>query len=195
MIDELNSKLLEHHEKFPLFGLILFTKAHPHIVKVLKDQEYYAALNEVSGDLIMIFATTLFQGGLVTPQPPRHPDPSVHVSYCLEPIWADPIENKEVMSWFNIKDSRELPIFVLFAFENSILCYKKYSLKNGTTQEAFNSLNEVISTIAFELEEKINDRTVSLFGKAKWEVSKLQFKRQLRDVAGVISQFRGITGV
>ena len=195
MIGELNSRLLEYHEKFPLFGLILFTRAHPHVVKVLKDSEYYAALNEISGDLIVVFATMLFQGGLVTPSPPPNPNPSININNKMQPIWADPSENKEVMSWFNIKDSRKLPVFVIFAFENSILCYKKYALKHSTVQDAFTSLEEVLSAVTVELKDKINDDTVSLFGKARWEVSKLQFKRQLRDVVGVVSQFRGVTGV
>jgi len=195
VIGELNSRLLEYHEKFPLFGLILFTRAHPHVVKVLKDSEYYAALNEISGDLIVVFATMLFQGGLVTPSPPPNPNPSININNKMQPIWADPSENKEVMSWFNIKDSRKLPVFVIFAFENSILCYKKYALKHSTVQDAFTSLEEVLSAVTVELKDKINDDTVSLFGKARWEVSKLQFKRQLRDVVGVVSQFRGVTGV
>ncbi|MDY7012080.1 MAG: hypothetical protein SVX43_00535, partial [Cyanobacteriota bacterium] len=70
MINELNSKLLENHERFPLFGLILFTRSHPHIVKVLRDRDYYAALNEISGDLLLVFAATLFEGSYKTPSPP-----------------------------------------------------------------------------------------------------------------------------
>jgi hypothetical protein len=55
-------------------------------------------------------------------------------------------------------------------------------LKHSTVQDAFTSLEEVLSAVTVELKDKINDDTVSLFGKARWEVSKLQFKRQLRDV-------------
>lgn len=54
---------------------------------------------------------------------------------------------------------------------------------------------EVMPQASSGEKDKINDDKVSLFGKAKWEVSKLQFKRQLRDVVGVVSQFRGVTGV
>jgi hypothetical protein len=214
LISELNDKLLENYENFPLFGLILFTKSHPHIVKVLKDKDYYDALDEISGKLLLVFATMLFDGGFRTPNPPPEKYPSkttkivtnevtgafyiestgTSTSYMMEPIWVDSSENKEVISWFNIKDSREFPLFVLFAFENSIMCYKKYPLRDSSVQEAFRSLKEVLSAISFELNDKMNDDSVSLFGKAKWEVSKLQFKRQLKDVAGVVSQFRGVTG-
>jgi hypothetical protein len=216
LIIELNDKLLDNYEKFPLFGLILFTRSHPHIVKVLKDDDYYAALDEISGNLLLVFATMLFDREIRTPNPSpekyplkttkivtNEPKGTFHIEHIehtvissgnMEPIWVDPSENKEIMSWFNIKDSREFPLFVLFAFENSIMCYKKYALRDSSVQEVFSSLEEVLSAISFELKDKMNDDSVSLFGKAKWEVSKLQFKRQLKDVAGVVSQFRGVTG-
>jgi len=36
--------------------VILFTDAHPHVVKVLQDREYWKALNEASGDDWYVFS-------------------------------------------------------------------------------------------------------------------------------------------
>ncbi|NES25165.1 MAG: hypothetical protein F6K41_41240 [Symploca sp. SIO3E6] len=189
IIADLNNKLLEYHEKFPFFGIVLFTEAHPHVVKALKDQEYYAALHEISGDSIAIFATMLFRGRLV------YPDFPPGVVGMFVPIWQEPVQNKELLSWFDIKDSQKLPMFVLFGFENSLLYYRKHSLKDSSVQESFDSLREVLSLVATTIQDNANTDSKSLFRKAKWEISKLQFKRQIKDLIGVVSQFRGVSGL
>ncbi|MBD1857961.1 MULTISPECIES: hypothetical protein [Leptolyngbya] len=189
MITDLNNKLLEYYGKFPLFGIVLFTEAHPHIVKVLKDQEYYAALDEISGDSIAVFATMLLRGKL------EYPDLPPGTIGMLVPIWKEPSKNKEVLSWFDIKDSQKLPIFVLFGFESGLLYYQKYALSDTSVQQSFDSLREVLSSISTKIQDNADDDPTSLFKKARWEISKLQFKHQIKDVIGVVSQFRGVSGL
>ena len=189
MITELNNQLLEHHEKFSLFGIILFTEVHAHVVKMLKDKEYYAALNEASGDQIAVFATMLFRGTLVYPSPP----PGM-LAYMM-PIWKEPSENKKVLSWFDVKDSTRLPLFVMFGVDGEELYYQKYPLKSESVQELFNSLQETLSAISAQIQGSRNTDKKGLFRKAQWEMRKLQAAQKVKDILATISQFRGITGV
>ncbi len=189
MITDLNRQLLEHYEKFPLFGIILFTEAHPHVVKALKDTDYYAALNEVSGEQVVVFATMLFRGEYDYPSPP--PD-----SFALmHPIWKEPKENKQVLSWFDIKDSRDLPLFVLFGVDDNELHYQRYPLKSASPQDVFNSLQEVLSAVSIRTQQNENTDRKTVFKTAQWEIKKLQVKQKLMDILGAISLFRGVAGM
>lgn len=188
MIIELK-QLLEHYEKYQLFGVILFTEAHPHVIKMLKDRDYYAALNEISGKQIAVFVTMLFRGKYKYPSPP--PGVLAH----MVPIWKEPAENKKILTWFNIKDSRELPLFVLFTVDSDKLYYQRYPLKSDSPQEVFNSLREVLSAIAFRLQQNKNMDTIGVFKMAQWEIKKLRAKQKVRDILEAISLFRGIAGI
>jgi hypothetical protein len=188
VITELNQQLLEHHEKFPLFGIILFTEAHAHMVKMLKDRQYYAALDEISGDQVVVFATMLFRGEYEYPEPPPN-------SFAMmKQIWKEPKENEKVLSWFGVKDSRHLPMFVLFGVIENELYHQNHPLQSASVEDAFNSLQQVLSAISVQVQESKGTDRKELFKKAQWEIKKLQAKQKVRDILGTISQFRGVTG-
>ena len=189
MIKELNQELLQYYERFPLFGIILFTEAHPHVVKMLKDKEYFVALDEISGEQVVVFATMLFRGEYTVPTPPPG---SIAM---MRMIWREPIENEKVLSWFGVKDSRELPLFVLFGVDGDELYYQKHSLKFDSVESAFNSLQPILSVASNEVREHANASRKEQFSKAQWEIKKLQAKQKVKEILGTISQFRGITSV
>jgi hypothetical protein len=189
MIMELNQELLEHHERFPLFGIILFTEAHAHVVKMLKDRQYYAALNEISGDQLVVFATMLFRGEY------EYPQPWPGTLSMMREIWKEPKENEKVLSWFGVRDSRVLPMFVLFGVDDNELYYQKHPLKSESVEDVFNSLQQVLSAIAVQTQENRGEDRRDLFKKAQWEIKKLQARQKVKDILGTVSQFRGIAGV
>ena len=189
MITELNKQLLDHYGRFPLFGIILFTEAHPHVVMMLKDRDYYAALDEITGEQIAVFATMLFRGEYTYPSPP--PGVLAH----MVPIWKEPAENKKVLTWFDIRDSRALPLFVVFTVDGDELYYQLYPLKSESPQEVFNSFREVLSAIGVRLQQSKNMTPIDVFKMAKWEIKKLRAKQKVRDILETISVFRGVAGI
>ena len=181
--------MLEHYGTFPLFGIILFTEAHPHVIKMLKDRDYYAALNEISGEQIAVFATMLFRGEYEYPSPPPG------MLAMMVPIWKEPAENQKVLAWFDIRDSRALPLFVVFTVNGDDLYYQLYPLKSESPQEVFNSLREALSAIAVRLQQSKNTNPIDIFKMAKWEIKKLRTIQKVRDILEAISLFRGVAGI
>lgn len=191
MIREL-SGLINEHMNYPLFGILLFTESDPHIIKVLKDADYYAALDEITGNSVALFATILFQGEYKYPLPP----PGEIAN--MMPIWKEPRENKKILPWFNIRDSRELPLLVIFGHQNRDFYYKKYRIKADTPEAIFNDLKDVLSRMSATLQKLGDEGVISkqvMFKQAQWEIRKLEVRQTIKDFFETISTFRGVIGV
>lgn len=174
------------YEGFPLFGTILFTEANPYVVKVLKDKEYFAALDEVSGPYLAVFVAMLFLGELKYPKPPPGEMP------MLKPIWKEPLENLQLLPFFEIKDSRELPFFVLFGFDQDDFYYQKYPIRANSEAETFDSLREVFINTTSDVQKYTNKR--DLFRHAQWELRKMEAQQTFKRFLETIALFRGAAG-
>jgi hypothetical protein len=191
IISDLNEKLREASDLFPLFGIILFTSSHPHVIKMLKDEDYLSALNDITGNHIAVFATTLFKGEYVTPSF----KPGQIGMMCM--IWEEPNENKKLLSWFDLNDSKKLPLLVLFGVDvqNDTLYSQKHSIKADSPQSTYNLLQEALSAVSTQIEDNISLDKKSLFKKASWEIKKIQAKQSLERLVGITSLLRGAGGM
>ena len=186
------SKLIQEHMNFPLFGLLLFTEAHPHIIKALKDTDYYSALNEITGNEVALFATVLFLGEYEYPSPPPG------IRGMMVAIWKEPQENKKVLPWFDIQDSRELPFLIIFGHESREFYFQKYPIIADSPQDVFNCLRNVLTRISASVQkasEKSGFNKQKMFELAQWEMKKLESQRKLRDFFETVSTFRGAIGI
>ena len=191
MIKELNEELLKHYDDFLAFGIILFTEVHPNIIKLLRDDDYWRALDEISGSEIAVFATRS-----LGEEPCCSQQPSDSLGYLL-PIWREPKANEEVLSWFNIKKSQNLPIFVLFVDTDQGLAYSKYPLPNESVEKIYKSLEKMLSTIAACAKTQ-KDRCATreeLFVKLDHRVTVLRIKDILVRLVHWASLFRDAGGI
>ncbi|MBN3947221.1 MAG: hypothetical protein HWQ38_12385 [Nostoc sp. NMS7] len=188
MIIELNEKLFELHDKFPFFGIILFTDAHPHIIKTLKDEDYYSALNEISGSSIAVFATLLFTGAYKFPQIPKG------ALGQMIPVWKEPNENLKILSWFDINDSRNLPTFILFTVEGNQLFYQSYNIRANSNEQVFNCLKQILEFVPQNFTNDNLDKK-EIFTQLEWKIKKLKTTEKIKEILGIISLFRGSIGI
>lgn len=191
MIREL-SKLMNEHIRYPLFGMLLFTEAHPHIVKMLKDVDYYSALDKISGSNLAFFITMLFRGEYVHPIPP--PD----ILTKMVPVWKEPKQNMKVLPWFDIKDSRVLPLLVIFCHENRKIYFQKHLIKAKSPEEAFNDLNDVLLRISASVQKASDADGINkdvLFRYAQWEIRKLDATQKIINLFEAASTIRGAVGI
>ncbi len=191
MISLINEKIKLYESKFPLLGMFLFTEANPHIVKILKDIDYWNALEALSGDNIGIFATSLFKGSYAFP-----PSKPGYLSMMI-PVWQEPKENKKILSFFNIENSRELPLFVIFCFEDNEIRLHKISIEEENSDKAFNSIKntlEIIDSIYGDGNRNSlskQDAFRKLSNKILFEKASGKFKTLL----DIVSTLRGVIGL
>ena len=96
-----------------VFGVILYTEADPYIIKVLRDDDFWKALDAASGPRWPIFS--------IRPKPGRHtleiPAGRDGALGFLIPIhrWHEPSENRQLLRTFGIEDTSQLPLLLVFA--------------------------------------------------------------------------------
>lgn len=185
MIVEVAEKLIETHTKFPLFGILLFTEEHPYVVQLLKDKSFYTAIDIIAKEHIAIFATMLFTGEYKYPRPPLDAMPTIL------PIWKEPAENKKILSWFKIDDSRDLPVFVIFGIKGDNLYYVNYRIDGDSVESVFNSIQDILLFIDQQTREGKFIEKQELFQKVQWKVRRNQAKEKLRQILENIALFRG----
>ena len=126
-----------------IYGFIMYTSAHPYISKVLRDNDFWNALDEISGENWPIFAIRpLAKGHYELP----HFPPGM-VGFMV-PVWNEPNENKKYLDFFSLKNSEDLPCFIAFKFnDDETIEQVVYKLNNDSKQGAFNSLKTIVELI------------------------------------------------
>ncbi|MCA9997322.1 MAG: hypothetical protein KDE56_16300 [Anaerolineales bacterium] len=187
MIKDLKFNIVKLQRDCALFGIILFNDSHPHIVKLLKDNDYYKALDELSGSHLAIFATVLFKPALVEPPP--------GVVHHMVPIWKEPKQNTKLFNLFEIKDSGSLPMFVLFNGQGSDLYFQKHPIIDTSIEETWNSLKEIIEPIVKSIDKNLEEEMPEIFKKAQWQMRRVTAKNVVKRILGLVGSLRGIAGI
>lgn len=126
-----------------IYGIILFTDVHAHIKKVLEDEIYWKALDEISGPQWAIFATKAATGKFYIPKSPEG-----NLSYMVH-IWKEPESNKELLDTFGLKSTEDLPVIVVFTQDKEQRVLKNILKIDDSSQEnAFNSIRQIISKVS-----------------------------------------------
>ena len=114
-------------------GFILYDERHPYLVKVLRQTEFWDALDSISGRNWPIFA--------VNPQElPQN-------KYGCNANFKSQI--KVFLDLFGLNGSDDLPCFVVFTWDNdNKLLHNYYALSDSSEKEAFESIKNLVSDIA-----------------------------------------------
>ena len=144
---ELARNYVPRGETLPVFGVILYTDAHPNIKKVLRDDDYWAALDEISGPKWPIFSIRAEQGNYQISY--RASGQGTGTLAMMIPVWDEPARNKELLEHFELKDTRQLPSLVVFTVGGGDeLTRTSVPLSDESPEVAFNRLREVLSMTA-----------------------------------------------
>ena len=122
------------------FGVILYTDSHPHIKKVLTDNDYWAALDEISGPKWPVFSIKPREGKWDLPDMP-----SGYMGMMI-PVWKEPRENRDLIEAFGIESTEGLPILIVFCLvaDDQVL-HQSIRLRDRTVEEAYSSLKSALS--------------------------------------------------
>jgi hypothetical protein len=145
-------KAIENFEKDPtvvkVFGAIIYSNRHPHIKKVLKDEDYWLALDEISGARWAIFAARAIEGKteIRGGGPPGS-------SGLLVQVWVEPSENSKLIEYFEI-DSTEKPFFVVFTrLKKGNILKSILTLNDSSTEKTYDRLNKIIRDLTSSIEK------------------------------------------
>jgi hypothetical protein len=164
-----------------LYGVIIYTDVHAYTKKVLKDDDFWEALHEISGPQWVVFATRAIKGYYdVQSAPPG-------TLGMMRMVWKEANENKELLSTFEMESTAQLPVVVVFAQNSEGQVYKNVlSIDDSSEENAFKSIKGILSTVAAALEDVASENLqagtnvfhavgYSLKGYKEWQMMKKGF--------------------
>ena len=155
MVDiiEENMQAIIESSEIKTFGFIIYNEENPSIVKLLRDDDYWNALNSISGEKFYIFSVKPKKGKtkLTTPSSKSG------VMQMLIPVyeWQEPKYNKDLLKAFDINTTKELPLFFIFTKVDSYLLKQSIKINENNVETAFQQLKKIFYEID-ELSNKIN---------------------------------------
>lgn len=141
------SRQYKESEVVEVFGVLLFTDEHPNIIKILKDNDYWRAFDELSGNKWAIFS---IKPKIGTYEVPEHPPGSL--GYLI-PIWKEPNDNKKILETFSLENTKSLPLFLLFSEIDGDIIKLTLKINDDTEQEAYKSIKNSITLITNAVNE------------------------------------------
>lgn len=155
------------HTTSRIFGFIMYTRRHAYITKVLRDNDLWGELDEISGANWPIFSVKPLSEG-------KYEYPKSNGKFLqMMPIGKEPNENRKFLEVFSLDESQNLPCFVIFIWrDNEEIEQITWNLSNKNETEAFDSIREVVRIIS-QTEELIlpkYKRTENVFRNVKSEI-------------------------
>lgn len=127
-----------------VFGVVLYTDEHPYIKKVLRDHDFWVALDEQSGPEWAIFSVKPQKGTYDFPNYNSKPG----VLYQMVAVWKEPRANKELIDYLGIDSTSDLPLLVLYTHtENGEILRIKWRIEETSQEDAYQSLSQGIKII------------------------------------------------
>ncbi len=162
-----------------IFGFIMYTRRHSYIAKVLKDDDFWNELDEISGPRWPIFAVRPLRHDRYTTYNRSFSEPSQKmVQTCIEPD-----ENKKYLEVFSLDKLSDLPCFIVFIWnDDEELEQFTFKLSNRNIEEAFDSIREIVSIIS-ETERQILPeyrQTENVFRNAKADIKGVIFQKKIK---------------
>jgi len=171
----------------PLFGVILYTNAHPNMKKVLRDEDYWNALDDISGPRWAIFSIRAHPGHV---GPPDLPPNCVGMMF---PVWKEPAANRELLTTFDLKDTEQLPALIVFVLEGASLHRTVVPLQEATLEDAYSSLKAVVAEIANALKAVSSENLANpegVFAAVNYALQNYRDRRVLKRAYRVLKEVR-----
>lgn len=147
---------IEAFEKDPsivkIFGAIIYSDRHPHIKKVLKDEDYWRALDEISGQRWAIFSARATEGHTEI----KGGGPPGSLSMMIS-VWVEPIENRKLVEYLQL-ESTQKPAFIIFTrLKTGEILKSILNLDDSSPENAYKRLRQIIDDLTSAVEKIENE--------------------------------------
>lgn len=170
-----------------IYGFILYTDKNPHIKKVLRDDDYWKAFDEISGANWPIFtARPLNQGSYEFPKGQNF-GMSMMVS-----VWEEPENNIPILKDFGFKDSQELPCFVAFIWDDDDNLQKiEVSIEDDNIDTTYKSIKKIVEVISNAESHVLPEykNNIELFNIVSKQLETLKFQYNMKKMGRITKKF------
>ena len=171
-----------------IFGFIAYTNAHPNVIKILRDSDYWTCFDEISNGWI-IYSIRPEQGSTRLPEMPEG------VMGMMAPIWHEPNKNKEFLEFFDMESTQGLPLFIAFAIgQDQTIDKIAFKIDDSSQDTAYQSIKLIIDTITntLDLIDPMYKSTTSVFREVEKQIGCLEFKQKIHATRKTLEFFTGL---
>ena len=157
-----------------IYGFILYTDKDPYVAKVLRDEDFWNALDSISGANWPIFAVRSLRKGQYSIPTSGSTD-----IYYMVPTWVEPKANMQVLRDFGLKNTERLPLFVAFMWDDTDeLNQVAIPIEGKNIDTIYNSIEEIVKVITKAEAEVLPQYkgTVNVFRNIVTELNALKFR-------------------
>ena len=170
-----------------IFGFILYTDKDPYVAKVLRDEDFWNSLDNISGDSWPIFAVRPLQKGFYQ----CSGSGSGGTGFMVQ-TWVEPKDNIPVIHDFGLDGTNELPLFVAFMWDDeNKLQQVTIPIEGKNTDEVYESLKDIVKVIT-RVESYIlpeYKRTENVFRNVESELKSIKVKRRVEKGVDISKKF------
>ena len=160
-----------------IYGFILYTDSNPYLIKVLRDNDFWNALDSISGSNWPIFSARPLQQGQMEVKGAD----TGYTGFMVQ-TWKEPSKNIPILKDFGLEDSQDLPLFVVFMWDDDDnLNEVAISIQGNDIDSVYHSLEEIVKAIA-KVEDAVLPEykgTVNVFRNVKSELESLRLKHKI----------------
>lgn len=140
-------------EMVDLFGVVLYTNEHAHIVKVLRDEDYWSSFDDISGRNFAVFSIRPKKGHIESPKFRSG------IQGLMYAVWEEPNENLPILSEFCIENTSKLPLFIVFTHIDGEIAKLEFRLKDTSQEEAYASFKTALTIVRSALDQIKKENT------------------------------------
>lgn len=136
------------------FAFILYDFLQPQIAKTLHDQDYWNALDKLSGQYLSVFSFHTISNP--KRKRPKKEENGSQVLYQMANVYSEEFNDGRSLleKHFNLEDNIRLPAILFFQVSNSeIIDSHLVQLTENKKEDAFLEIKEIISTAAESVSE------------------------------------------
>ena len=194
---ELIKDLVKDEENLSrIYGFILYTEKDPYVAKVLRDEDFWNALNTISGSNWPIFAVRPLREKQFGAPYTRGEYQMIGFMVAMD----EPKGNIPIIKDFGLENTSDLPLFVAFMWDdNDNLNEVTIPIQGNSIDTVYHSIEEIVRAIA-RVENAILPEykgSVNVFRNVKMELEHIRMKhtiiergRILKKIADFCSVFR-----
>ncbi len=171
-----------------IYGFILYTESDPYVIKVLRDNDFWTALDRISGANWPIFSVRPLVKGFYNNNSSSN---TGMISFMVQ-TWVEPQSNEVIIRNFGLSSSNDLPCFVAFIWDdNDELQSISVPIKGNNIDNCYNSIREIVDVIT-KAEKNVRQeykRNVEVFNIVADELKALQTRNTLKSLGKITKKF------
>ena len=136
-----------------VFGVIIYSDENPYVKKVLRDQDYWSALDHVSGPRWPVFSIRPAPGNYVRRLPNLGPG-ELGMMVDMVSEWNEPVENRDILELLNLDNTRTTPMLIVFCRgNNDEVLSMKHKLDEKNENRCYDSIRCAFKAVAQSIEQ------------------------------------------